>query len=277
MTWGRVFWIDICWIGGTILLYTVISLIDKLLRFIDHKGWNDLSNLFLCIFFTMFPPICFTFGFLCYSVAGHGIWWLILMFLLIVAVILVIPYIVIETRIMKTVKKYRDRLEGVKGHRQRTASACCMEQADAIGYEAFHKRFIKEWGRSEKSDCSEYRIRCHYIFCMVNILMGKFGGFYRKVPEKVKKDYIDRIIRYQHDRFPVTAMSSGKDAVAENAEQITGWEIKRTEYNNRPVFYIYIDFMDGFTGVIRFSIKNNGWNYVSKSMQDEYNYALACR
>ena len=91
MTWGRVFWIDICWIGGTILLYTVMSLIDKLLRFIDHKGWNDLSNLFLCIFFTMFPPICFTFGFLCYSVAGHGIWWLILMFLLIAAVILVIP------------------------------------------------------------------------------------------------------------------------------------------------------------------------------------------
>lgn len=107
--------------------------------------------------------------------------------------------------------------------------------------------------------------------------MGKFGGFYRKVPEKAKKNYIDRIIRYQHDRFPVTAMSSGKDTVAENAEQITGWEIKRTEYNNRPVFYIYIDFMDGFTGVIRFSIKNKGWNYVSKSMQDEYNCALACR
>ena len=182
MTWGRALLIALIWIGGTIILYIVLHLLDKVFKFQNHKGWSDLGRAISYLVCTFLPPAFFLLVVLFMKIEGYSR----IIFLIIAAlVILGLPAFVIITKALNPPDKLADY---------------CMKSAG--DYDKFHSYYEEAYGTKLKRDVSEHEVIANYIENQLNFVYKRLKIAFKYTKIENRSIYIEAVMKKNQKLFP---------------------------------------------------------------------------
>ena len=230
--------IDGYWIVGTILIILVLQGADALIHFLDHKGWADLSRIFIYAFIIFGPPVSFTVVMFCIKLIRQNV----LRFGILVLVLILGRWILGRVIFYRKMSQLVQDLQG--SMTEKFAAECCEEFYSERDFAKYHEEQVRmSHGKSDGD--SEHLIQGRYCAQLISHAMGKFGKADRFFMQRDKKACVDALIRYHGRRMQGNPQSG-----------IKAWTFLKNGSVLGKISHLQLEFLDERVVVIALGWKN---------------------